>query len=144
VLTAKEDQDNGCIINTAVQVANNPTRLAISCQTENLTKEIIEKTGVFNVSVLSEDVSFDTIKHFGMQTGREVNKFENFSAVKRSHNGLYYLTENANAMFSCKVVDKKDLGSHMMFIGEVTESKVLSKTPSCTYAHYHKAIKPKF
>ena len=75
---------------------------------------------------------------------REVNKFENFSAVKRSYNGLYYLTENCNAMFSCKVVEKKNLGSHMTFIGEVTESKVLSKTPSCTYAHYHKAIKPKF
>ena len=144
MLTAKEDQDNGCIINTAVQVANHPTRIAISCQTENLTKEIIEKTGVFNVSVLSEDVPFETIRHFGMQTGREVNKFGSFPAVKRSHNGLYYLTEKANAMFSCKVVEKKDLGSHMLFIGEVTESKVLNKAPSCTYAHYHKAIKPKF
>ena len=29
----------------------------------------------------------------------------------------------------------------MMFIGEVTESKVLGQNPSCTYAHYHKAIK---
>ena len=144
MLTAKEDQDNGCIINTAVQVANNPTRIAISCQSENLTKEIIERTGKFNVSVLTDDVSFDTIKHFGMQTGREVDKFQNFAAVKRSHNGLYYLTENCNAMFSCKIKEKKDLGSRMLFIGEVTESKVLSKGASCTYAHYHKAIKPKF
>ena len=144
MLTAKEDQDNGCIINTAVQVANNPTRLAISCQSENLTREMIERTGVFNVSVLTEDVPFNTIKHFGMQTGREVGKLDSWADAKRSHNGLLYLTENCNAMFSCKVVDKKDLGSHMMFIGEVTESKVLSKTPSCTYDHYHKAIKPKF
>ena len=29
-------------------------------------------------------------------------------------------------------------------VGQVTESKVLSKEPSCTYAHYHKAVKPKF
>ena len=144
MLTAKEDQDNGCIINTCVQVANDPTRIAISCQSENLTKEMIERTGVFNVSVLTEDVPFETIRHFGMQTGREVNKLDSWKDAKRSHNGLLYLTENTNAMFSCKVVDKKDLGSHMMFIGEVTESKVLSKNPSCTYAHYHKAIKPKF
>ena len=144
MLTAKEDQDNGCIINTCVQVANEPTRIAISCQSENLTKEMIERTGVFNVSVLSEDVPFETIRHFGMQTGREVRKLDSWADAKRSHNGLLYLTENTNAMFSCKVVDKKDLGSHMMFIGEVTESKVLSKAPSCTYAHYHKAIKPKF
>ena len=144
MLTAKEDQDNGCIINTCVQVANDPTRIAISCQSENLTKEMIERTGVFNVSVLTEDVPFETIRHFGMQTGREVNKLDAWAEAKRSHNGLLYLTEHVNAMFSCKVVDKKDLGSHMMFIGEVTESKVLRKTPSCTYAHYHKAIKPKF
>ena len=144
MLTAKEDQDNGCIINTCVQVANEPTRIAISCQSGNLTKEMIERTGVFNVSVLSEDVPFETIRHFGMQTGREVRKLDSWAEAKRSHNGLLYLTEHVNAMFSCKVVDKKDLGSHMMFIGEVTESKVLSKAPSCTYAHYHKAIKPKF
>ena len=144
MLTAKEDQDNGCIINTCVQVANEPTRIAISCQSENLTKEMIERTGVFNVRVLTEDVPFETIRHFGMQTGREVNKLDSWAEAKRSHNGLLYLTEHVNAMFSCKVVDKKDLGSHMMFIGEVTESKVLSKTPSCTYAHYHKAIRPKF
>lgn len=144
VLTAKEDQDNGCIANTCVQVANEPTRIAISVQMGNLTREMIEHTGKFNVSVLTENVPFETIRHFGMQTGREVNKFESFSAVKRSHNGLLYLTEDTNAMFSCEVRDKKDLGSHMMFIGEVVESKVLSKDASCTYAHYHKAIKPKF
>ena len=144
MLTAKEDQDNGCIINTCVQVANEPTRIAISCQSENLTKEMIERTGVFNVSVLTEDVPFETIRHFGMQTGREVNKLDSWAEAKRSHNGLLFLTEHVNAMFSCKVIEKKDLGSHMMFVGEVTESKVLSKTPSCTYAHYHKAIKPKF
>ena len=144
MLTAKEDQDNGCIANTCVQVANEPTRIAISVQMGNLTREMIERTGKFNVSVLTENVPFETIRHFGMQTGREVNKFESFSAVKRSHNGLLYLTENTNAMFSCEVRDKKDLGSHMMFIGEVVESRVLGKDASCTYAHYHKAIKPKF
>lgn len=145
VLTAKgSDKDNGCIANTAVQVGSNPTRLAVSVQMGNLTREIIEKTGVFNVSVLTEDVPFETIRHFGMQSGRDTNKFADFSAVKRSHNGLYYVTENVNAMFSCRVQEKLDLGSHILFIGEVTESKVLGDAPACTYAHYHKAIKPKF
>ena len=144
MLTAKDEKDNGCIINTCAQVASDPTRLMISCQAENLTREMIQRTGVFNVSILTEDVPFETIRHFGMQTGREVDKFAGFPAVKRSHNGLYYLTEQVNSMFSCKVVEQKDLGSHVMFIGEVTESKVLGKGASCTYAHYHKAIKPKF
>ncbi len=144
VLTAREnDKDNGCICNTAVQVASDPLHLLVSVQMGNLTREMIENTGVFNVSVLTEDVPFETIRHFGMQSGRDVDKFADFKAVERSHNGLYRLTENVNAMFSCKVVESMDLGSHMMFIGEVTEAKAISKAPSCTYAHYHKAIKPK-
>ncbi len=145
VISSKYDNiDNGQISNTAFQVASNPTRLAISIQKENYTKEIIQKSGIFNVSVLTDDIDFETIRHFGMQSGRDVNKFQNFDAKERSCNGIYYLNENANAFFSCKVVEQKDLGSHTLFIGEVTEAKVLNKKSPCTYAHYHKAIKPKF
>ena len=144
MLTARDQKDNGCIVNTAVQVGSDPTRIAVSVQMGNLTRELIEKTGKFNVSVLTEDAPFETIRHFGMQSGRDADKFESFSAVRRSHNGLYYVTEHTNAMFSCEVKETVNLGSHMMFIGQVTESKVLGKNASCTYAHYHKAIKPKF
>lgn len=144
VITAREsDKDNGCIANTAVQVGANPTRIAISVQMGNLNRELIERTGKFNVSVLTEDTPFETIRHFGMQSGRDLNKFADFKSVERSHNGLYYLTEHVNAMFSCEVKEKLDLGSHMLFIGKVTESKVLGRGASCTYAHYHKAIRPK-
>ncbi len=144
MLTAEDDgRDNGCIINTCVQVASLPTKLAISVQKGNLTREVIEKSGKFNVSVLTEDVPFETIRHFGMQSGRDTDKFADFIGFERSENGLIYLTEHTNAMFSCKVVEKLDLGRHMMFIGEVTESRKFSGGASCTYAHYHKAIKPK-
>ena len=136
LLTAKGEKDNGCICNTCIQVANAPTRLAVSVQNGNYTREIIEKTGIFNVSILTQDT------HFGMQSGTDTDKFPSFPAA-RSKNGLLYLTQNANAFLSCKVVDRKDLGSHTLFIGQLTESKVLSKSPSCTYDHYHKAIKPK-
>ena len=110
----------------------------------NLTREIIEKTGKFNLSVLTESLPFETVQHFGMRSGRDIDKFADFEAKKRSANELYYITENTNAFFSCKVLEKMNLGSHMLFIGEVQESAVLSKEPSCTYAHYHKAIKKKF
>ena len=144
VITALDEKDNGCIANTCFQVASDPIRLAISMQMGNLTREVIEKTGKFNVSVLTDDVPFETIRHFGMQTGREVDKFADFVGFERSHNGLVYLTDHTNAMFSCEVKEKTNLGSHMMFIGEVTEAKVLGEGTSCTYAHYHKAIRPKF
>ena len=142
MLTTEENgRDNGCIVNTAVQVASLPTRLAVSVQKGNLTREMVEKSGRFCVSVLTEDVPFETIRHFGMQSGRDTDKFADFVGFERSDNGLIYLTEHTNAMFSCKVVEKLDLGSHMMFIGEVTESRKLGGGASCTYAHYHKSIK---
>lgn len=142
MLTTEENgRDNGCIVNTAVQVASLPTRLAVSVQKGNLTREMVEKSGRFCVSVLTEDVPFETIRHFGMQSGRDTDKFADFIGFERSANGLIYLTEHTNAMFSCKVVEKLDLGSHMMFIGEVTESRKLGGGASCTYAHYHKSIK---
>ena len=143
VLTARDEHDNGCIVDAVAQVADTPARVAVSVQSGNLTREIIEKTGKFNLSVLTEKVPFDTIRRFGMQSGRDVNKFDGFEAVKRSHNGLLYVTEHTNALISCEVKETLDLGSHMMFIGEVTESKVLDNADSCTYAHYHKAIQPK-
>ncbi len=144
LLTAAENgRDNGCIANTCFQVAGKPLLLCISVQMGNLTREMIEASGEFNVSVLTEDVPFSTILRFGMRRGRDLDKFAGFPSVARSQNGLYYLTDTANTMFSCKVVKKTDLGSHMLFIGEVTEARVLSQAPSCTYAHYHKAIRPK-
>ncbi|MBR5529658.1 MAG: flavin reductase [Oscillospiraceae bacterium] len=141
VLTAGDASDNGCIIDAAAQVANDPARIAISVQMGNYTREIIEKTGKFNLSVLTEDAPFEVFKRFGMQSGRDVDKFQDFTATKRSHNGLLYVTENTNAFMSCKVVSQSDLGSHMLFVGEVTESKVLSDKPSITYAQYRKNLK---
>ena len=144
LLSSKDEKDNACIINSCIQAASDPLRLIVCCQKGNLTREIIEKTGVFNVSVLTEDVDFDTVKRFGMQSGRDVDKFEGFDAVERSANGLYYLREKANAMFSCNVSEKLDLGSHMLFVGQVTEAKVLGNDKSCTYDHYQNSIKQRF
>ena len=104
---------------------------------------MIEKTEKFNISVLTESVPFDVIRHFGMQSGRDVNKFQNMTDVKRSKNGVIYIDKHTNAYFSVRVNHKLNLGSHTMFIGEVCESAVLSQESSCTYSYYHKEIKPK-
>ena len=144
LLTTNGGKDNGCIVNTVAQVASNPTRLAISVQKHTLTGETVASTGELNLSVLTENVPFDLIRRFGMQSGRDVDKFAGFDSVKRSQNGLLYLTQHVNAMFSCKVIQTIDLEDHVMFLAEVTESKVLGSGPSCTYDHYHKAIKQKF
>ena len=144
VLTArKADKDNGCIINTAIQAASSPNQLSICVSKANYTHDIIKKTGEFTVSVLSQNAGFDLFKHFGFQSGRELNKFENFSKCKRGANGIYYITEGTNAYISVKVTKTSDLGSHTMFIGEISDMEVLSEVPSVTYDYYLNNIKPK-
>ena len=144
LLTTNGEKDNGCIVNTVAQVASDPTRLAISVQKHTLTGETVAATGKLNLSVLTEDVPFALIRRFGMQSGRDTDKFVGFDSVKRSQNGLLYLTDHTNAMFSCKVIKTIDLEDHLMFLAEVTESKVLGTGLSCTYEYYHRAIKQKF
>lgn len=144
LLTAKENSiDNGCIINTAIQIANNPTRISIAVIQKNKTHDMILNTGVFNISAITTEADFALFKRFGMQSGRDVNKFEGFENVARSENGLYYLTGASNMYMSAKVTEHFDLGSHTLFIAELTDAKVLSDVSSCTYGYYQSDIKPK-
>ena len=142
VLTAKDgEKDNGCIINTAMQVADSPVKTAISVNKKNYTHDMIKKTGEFNLSVLTENVPFFVFQHYGFKSGRNEEKI--VGEMKRSENGIVYLTEFANAFISCKVVEEVDCISHTMFIAEITESQVLSNEKSVTYQYYFDNIKPK-
>lgn len=144
VLTARDgEKDNGCIINTAIQAASEPNQLSICVNKANYTHDMIERTGKFTVSVLSEQADFELLKRFGFQSGRDVDKFTNFTGCARGADGLYYITEGTNAYISVMVDKTVDLGSHTMFIGEITDMAVLSDTPSTTYEYYQNHIKPK-
>ncbi len=142
VLTAKEgNRDNGCIINTVTQITDSPKRISIAVNKANYTHDMILRTGMFNVSVLTESVPFKIFQHYGFQSGRDTNKVIGNEA--RSANGLLYLPEHTNAYFSAKVIKTEDYGTHTLFVAEVTEAKVLSAEPSVTYSYYFEHIKPK-
>lgn len=144
VLSVKQgEKDNGCIVNSVMQVAEKPVRLAVSVSKQNLTCEMLKESGVFNLSCLTTEADFELFKRFGFQSGRDAEKFQGMSGLKRSENGLYYLSENTNAFLSGKVVEMSDLGTHMLFIAEVTDGEVLSDGWGCSYAYYQADIKPK-
>ena len=144
VLTSQaEGKDSGCIINTAGQVTSEPNRISITVNKATFTHDLVKKSGSFNVSILSEEASFDTFRHFGFQSGREVDKFAGYEDCKRSANGLYYITAGTNGYISAKVEQAIDLGSHTMFIASVEDMEVLSGTASASYAYYQASIKPK-
>lgn len=144
VITAKENGfDNGCIINTAQQVTTEPNRISVTLNKSGKTHNMIKNTGVFNISVISEDAHFELFKHFGFQSGASCNKFDGFEAAKRSDNGILYITAGINSYISAKTIQEIDLGTHTMFIADVTNADIISDTLSATYAYYHSDIKPK-
>ena len=143
VLTAREgEKDNGCIINTAQLLTDTPKRITIAVNKQNLTHDMILRTGVFNVSVLTEKVPFKVFQHFGFQSGRDTDKFAGWQGP-RSANGLCYLPEYTNALLSGRVISTADYGTHTLFVAEVTEARILSEEPSVTYSYYFQHIKPK-
>ena len=144
VLTSGRDgKDSGCIINTAGQVTSEPNRISIAVNKANFTHDLVKDSGKFNLSILSEKASFDTFRHFGFQSGREVDKFAGYTDCERSQNGLYYVTAGTNAYISATVEQAVDLGSHTLFIAAVDDMEVLSDEPSASYAYYQSSIKPK-
>jgi rubrerythrin len=136
-------KDNACIVNTAAQVANDPVRICVSVIKNNLTCDMISATGKFCVSAITPDASFELFKRFGMQSGRDVDKFGGFDGVVRSDNGLYRLSVNSNMYLCADVTESHDLGSHVLFIGEVTAGEVISDAETCTYGFYQSDIKPR-
>ncbi len=143
VVTAKEGEKiNGCITNTAMQVTSSPNRISLTVNKSNYTHDMIVRTGEFNVTVLSEKTPFDLFKRFGFASGRDTNKFEGFSLFAYAANGIPYILQGANAYLSGSVVQSIDLGTHTMFIADVTDGETLSTLPSVTYGYYQKNIKP--
>lgn len=118
---------------------------SIAINKSNYTHDMVAETGMCNVSVISNEASFDLFKHFGFQSGRNVDKFADYPTDNYAiaENGIPYITAGTNAYFSLKVESKVDLGSHSLFICEPTFMTVLSDVSSCTYEYYQNNIKPK-
>ncbi len=144
ILSAKDgDKDNGCVINTLMQVTENPYVCMVAVNKANYTHDMIKKTKQFNVSLLTKEVPFDLIKHFGFSSGRNTEKIKGYDNISYAENGISYVPNYTNSYLSFKVIDEFDFGTHTLFKSELTDSKVLSDVESVTYTYYQKAIKPK-
>lgn len=59
------EKKNGCIINTAAQIASDPNRISIAINKANLTHDMVKEIGACNISVISNEADFALFKHFG-------------------------------------------------------------------------------
>ena len=143
LFTNDGQKDNACIINTACQITDTPKTLSICVNKANYSCETLLKSGKFTLSVLSESAPFDIFVKFGFASGRDTDKLAGFDGVTASENGISRLSLYSNAYFCAEVIQAVDMGTHVLFIANVTEAKVLSSEASMTYAYYFANVKPK-
>ncbi len=137
VITSKKgDKINGQTANALIQVTGEPPQLAIGINTQNLTNEFIKESGVFAVSIISQDTPLDFIGQFGFKSGRDINKFEKVN-YKTGSTGAPLITDNTVAVLEAEVKHQMEVGTHTLFVGEVVDSEVLREGEPMTYAYYH-------
>ena len=142
VSTKADEKDNGCIINTAMQITVEPNQMMVAVNKQNYTHDMICKSKEFNLSMLDESAPFSVFQNFGYQSGRNVEKFA-AGGFRRSENGILYLPEYTSAYLSGKVKDIIDMGTHSLFLSEVTAGEMLSGKETMTYSYYQEYVKPK-
>lgn len=127
-----DGKPQGCIVNSLHQVTSSmPFKFSLTVNKSNETFKAIEAKGSFAATVLAKDTPKDLVNLFGYKSGRIVNKFDGFD-VERDGAGNPYVKDHALARFSCKVVEKLDLGTYMLYIAETTEAEVLGEGPALT------------
>lgn len=134
IITAQADgRDNGQCANTCFQVTSEPAKIAIGINKQNFTHELIQKSGKFGVSVLSQ-TGHDYARGFGYRSGRDVNKFEGV-AVHRGESGVLLLDDVLVTM-EATVTGQLDAGTHTLFLGDVTAGEILQEGDPMTYAFF--------
>lgn len=142
VTTNDGEKDNGCILNSVMQVTNTPNKVAVAINKQNYTHDIVMKTNKLNINCIAESAPFSLFQNFGFRSGRDAEKFEGV-AFTRSNNGLAVLKDNINAYMSLWVESTVDLDTHTLFICFVTQMDEISEERTMTYTYYQDNVKPK-
>lgn len=145
ITTRVNDENAGYVGNTVFQVTSEPSQIAISCHKNNASLEKILQSKIFSISVLGKNASTSLIGGFGFMSGTDVDKFRNVETIT-AKTGAPIVLDSSVAWFDCKVVSTQDVGSHILIIGEVVESDVISDEEPLTYAYYrekYKMLSPK-
>ena len=130
VAAAADGKRNGCIVNSLHQVtSSSPYKFSLTVNKSNETFKTIETAGSFAATVLAKDTPKDLVDLFGYKSGRVVDKFEGFD-VQTDEAGNPYVKDHALARISCKIVEKLDLGTYMLYIGAVSYTHLTLPTTS--------------
>lgn len=133
---AQGDRLNAQVANAVMQITGDPACVAVCLNKQNLTQSCLCECGAFSVSVLEEDAPMTFIGQFGFKSGRDVNKFEGVR-YSTGELGVPVVQDWCLSGFEAKIVDRVDVHTHALFVGEVVSAEVFKTGTPLTYANYH-------
>ena len=139
VFAQGEKGPQGCVMNSLHQItSSSPVKFSLAVNKSNETYKAIEESGAFAATVLSKDAPKELIDLFGYKSGRAADKFAGLK-TETDGNGSPYIRDGALARFACRVTDRVDLGSYMLYVAEATEAEVLAAGAPLTVDEFRNA-----
>jgi len=143
VVSSRDDGNyNGQIANAVIQVTADPPKLAVALNKKNYTHQCVVNSGLVSISVLDRETPMKMIGLFGFKSGRDIDKMSQCK-YKIGSRGCPIVIDHSVSTIEGMVVDSVDVGTHTVFIVEVTGGEVLSDKKPMTYAYYHEHLKGK-
>jgi len=142
VTSVFEGRMNGQIVNTVLQVTAEPPRFAVIINRNNFTHDLIQKSSVFGISILSQEAPMTFIGLFGFRSGRDVDKLSKVNWIA-GKTGCPLVTDYSLGVMEARVFATLDAGTHTIFVGDVIDAKHLADGRPMTYEYYHRHLKGK-
>ncbi len=126
--------NGGCIVDAVSQIStgDNPL-ISVAVMKNNYTNGLMHKNKTFALSVLGMDVNPDIIKTFGLNSMRDINKFENTKT--NEINNLKVISDSLGYMIYQKI-DSIENETHTLFIGKIIEADVYKEDVAMSYNYY--------
>ena len=116
----KNGEDNIITVAWAGTVCTNPPMVSISVRKSRYSHELLTKNGEFVINLVTKDLCY-AMDYCGVKSGRDVDKFAEMKLTKgKAQTVSVPVIEESPVNIECKVTQVMELGSHDMFLAEVT------------------------
>ena len=126
-----DGKDNLITVAWAGTVCTNPPMLSISVKKIRYSYQALHDTGVFVVNLTTKALVKAT-DYCGVRSGRDEDKWERLKLTKEEADLVpVSMVGESPVNIECRVVEEKELGSHVMFLAEVVNVHVDEKGRFC-------------
>ncbi len=121
----KQGEENIITVAWTGTVCSEPAMVYISVRPERHSYQMIKETKEFVINLTTKDLARAT-DYCGVVSGRDVDKWQEMKLTKGEAQTLSYasIIEECPVNIECKVTEIKELGTHHMFLAEVTAVRV--------------------